>query len=592
MIKLITLLMLIAYSTACGGGGFFIIDETNAELADGAKVSNERYLTMQIDFRNKDVLLSDSYRSERDSDFKYIYIFAEFTEPVAGAGAIPLFLIDLSTGAMQETRGAELISKLPLRPEVRGTQFFEIETRALEKSLANVIVDIWSSVEDIVKAAATTISPGTQTALSVVDSAATLLDRVASKERIYAARIAVRRNFNQERLAQVYFLLPTDEEGRVLDSAKRVINQARSAGLTICRNPSGDAFACVGPENQRKSFEDFPYIIFDFRLQQYVEDDALLPRAFGLGCVNLTADRVATARARLGIPGLLHPEQAHEEELIIERADRFLALQRLVQAREFSRAVDAYTDYIEIGIGSGSPVYEYAFKTRTTELAACVQSQLTRIPGNEIIGPMVTLLSVPMNLTSGAEDELQNKLKEIVALIYAVDGDNQGATAFLNETRLYPRALARIRVLERMMYQRFYLPLISRLRSGTGDAPQLVVTLQRKVSDTHCDLCRREGTAAILEYNNKTLAANLASVERDRIQVIEDAATLRSQLEAKNNALDMLNQQRNTEAENAMQRIQALQRALMEQQMSVAEREYQIKILTEEFKRARSFLRD
>jgi hypothetical protein len=127
---------LAALSLVARGGGFYKVDDAkqHAVTTDGT-LQELGYVTATISLQNNKLFTTPLYKDGRDGDLAHFYAYAQFPNiPSGSSQAIPLYLIDLQTGSIIDTRGGELISHYPINPDSRGDALFTIQTKALKKT--------------------------------------------------------------------------------------------------------------------------------------------------------------------------------------------------------------------------------------------------------------------------------------------------------------------------------------------------------------------------------------------------------------------------------------------------------------------------
>lgn len=584
LMKFVLPLGAVAVTAACAGF-YRIPDVPQAETAAGDRVSDLRYLTATVDLHNKTVLTSKEYREERDSDLEYLYIYAEFDHPAFGKSVIPLFLLNLKNGSLEETKGAELISKFPLRPDRRGKPFVVFRTAALEKSGADIALQVFQDSKTLIDGALKSVGPAGPYAVKAVDVAANLVQAVASKEYRYQVSTAVPATYSNATFAQGYLVVPTDSDGNILHAADQEI-RSLDGKLSVCRSGGGSGFVC---HDDGTPYRRYPYILIDFRLTDYIDDPLLLPQVFAPNCSNVSQAILDQASATLLLPDRLSPEQVAQERALVDHAQAYLAMTTEVHGKKYPEAVNAYEAYSFLNRSSDS-FYLARFKARYDVLDQCIATGLASIPGGDVVLQLTKASHGTVELDKQAEESLEEMLRGLSVI---VDVAQQQAFLFLQDTRLYQRALARVRGVERFVFAKWYKADVDVLRRKPSQAQAwtVIARLEAKVQATNCSLCRSEASQALADYNSSVLSQKLASVEVERLALQEDASKLRSALAVRETSLGLLNSEQAAELAEAAATIKRLQDEVNALAAGTKEREDSTRELRESLVAARNILR-
>ncbi|WP_437550818.1 hypothetical protein WME97_07915 [Sorangium sp. So ce367] len=512
---------LVAACLSCSGGFYKIADSPDAQAISDAAVDGLAYITTTVYLQNTNLLTAPAYRAEKDSSLSHLYIYAAFTHPTLGETQIPLYLVDFQTNSLNTTRGAELISKLPLSPDTRGARFLKIETRALQTNEFDLVMDIWRNSQSVIAMAAGAASGGQQM-LNALNSAAGLLSRFESHEFKFAAQLAVPRAFEGARLTQIYFIVPTDDAASTLPFVDAEVRRARTAA-TIQATASD-----VRLREGSGDYAKLPYLVLDTRLTAFVDDPQVIPKRISASCAELTDATLTAARGRVATPGVFSAAQLEEERNQIDRAASIRLLSDAVNKKAYAEAVDHFAQYSALP-ESDSALYRSYFKPATDAMTRCATAKLESVPGNDQVRNIAKLVSEQVNLDADSRQALEELLSRLKTFLGASDHPD---LKFLANTGLFARAAVRREGIEKVLYGRFFGGPIEQLKSSrrrSSAADAWMKTLQTQL-DTGCSSCRLEASRVIAEYQARTLTAQAAALERSRIETLSEATEVRSNL--------------------------------------------------------------
>lgn len=532
------LLALSLLAGLCGCGGFYVVSERSViESSQGSKVEQLQYITATIDLKNRDAIHSATFADSRDGDLSRLFVYASYTNPAFGdaaARSIPLYLVDLENGTVDSTSGAELISRLPQFGEARGSAFITIKTQALKKSDLSVILDVWNASKSLVETA-TSAAAGSKQVLEAVNTTTQILEKLAIKEYTATASLKVPQNLEQEHYAQVFLLLPTDRTARLNEVAQAELTKLGKTPLSTCRKATG-AYACRNDQE----YLDFPYIIVDYSLSAYVADPSLIPQRLDPSCSLLSVEQVQNALKRIDEnSAFLSDIQKSEEKSLAQRARLVVAVDSAIKAKAYTSVVGAYAEYESVG-QSTSTLFASHFKERTEVLNKCIENSVKRIPGSDALLRIFSLTTAQLDLESPDENKLNSTLAELATFAELVSDKE---LAYISVTEIFQRALARIKIVENVLYSKYYRYDVVRLqgmgsRSEEGDS--LASALEQKLSRSACEKCISETKAAVIGYKNRVLTGQIAELESIRTKLLADAAQLQLELTAMASALEVL----------------------------------------------------
>ncbi|MFY0568791.1 hypothetical protein ACN28E_33905 [Archangium lansingense] len=541
MIKFRWLVPTLALSLAACGGFFAVSDPVMRASAGEPATTSLKYVTAVANLHNRILFQDEEFRESRQSKLTYLYVAVSYSHQKVEGGQprlIPLYLIDLEKGSVSETRGAELISRLPWDENARGQTFLKIETRAITDSDAKFVVDLWKGSQSLIQQAVGSAT-GVDQSLAAINTIAGIFEGISSKEFQYSASIAVPTTFSKSRSAVAYLIAPTDREGKLKEAASAEIARLSQAPSTVSLcYVGGDAVICEG----ESAYQAYPYVLVTFDISSYVSDNQLLPQKFTDDCSDLDDARVSKARDYISAAQLLTPEQIAGERQLINQAAAYAAFKKAITTRDARDATDRYDEFRRLPVSDGS-FYKAYFNERSTRIDACIQTDLKRLVGADVVAALSAAANLPLDIEQASESELNALLRKLEVPLKASD---EKGLEFLVNTALYQRTAARSRILEKVSYTRFYKREIEQLhgaQSKTAQSDQRADALRARITDSACEKCVLEARTALVEYSNRSLNAAVAAAERQQADALAEAARIKEELHVALGSQELLKKQ-------------------------------------------------
>lgn len=508
------------HTTACGGGAYTIPDTPMVEYADGVGVSDLPYLTVSASLHNKDVIHSKEYNGNRDSSLKYFYVYAEFKQSGKQNNAIPLLLLDLENGEVKETRGAELISKFPMRADGRGQSMVVFRIAHIEKTNADIALQLFNHSKSIVDTLGT-IALGTQLA-KVLDLGAEILNTISSKKHTYDVSLS-NPVFTKSEHVEVYRIFPTDSERRVIQVPDD------TNGLTIC-GPVSRRFVC---DEKGKGYRTQPYILVEYVLSDHVSDHQLLGREIGTNCTVSLKD-VEDAEKVLMFKEQFSEEQYAQEVALVGRAKLLVEMRRAIEAKSYGTAVDNYFMYSKLKDEKGD-LYKRLYEKRSGDIKGCLELELKRLGIPKLVDAMVN--SEEFDLSRSTVDSLEHYLNENAAFV-----DSVKRYEYLRETDVYKNITNRVGLVEDLLYAKRFAPLIEKLQNVSTEkaADSIITELNTSIRTATCGKCRTAVTRAVSDYKQQKTNTEQRAVEMELAMLRERASLLHGELLARERAQQLM----------------------------------------------------
>jgi hypothetical protein len=511
--------------TACGGF-LKVTNENMPSFGDGVKDQNDKYVSASVYLRNSNTLLSDLFTKDRANKIKLLYISTKFTHPVlAPTGKnVPLYMLNLDNGSLTESQGAQLIAKLPIDPNSAITGVLTFETHAVEKANVDGAMGIFKIASGIIGQAGIA-NAGLSTSLTLVDSAASQLDKMSVSDRTYSLNV-VAPDIIKKKQFLIYCILPTDSQGRILPKATDLAKNMLAYKIL----PKSDGGYLSKDDND---YTDLPYLVIDYTISDYVSDTSYLPKDISSTCGEITLQTVNDAENSLNSAGyLLSSEQKAQEVTLTAKGRRLCELVSAVTSRNDANSVDAYDAYMSIFSNTGSYYNKY-YTNSHAALDKCADNTLRNVPGYDRI-TAVTKACGKGNVNSLSSREIESLIFDLK--VFTDQSLNIPGQEYLLQTRLFQKAAGRKLTAETALMFKEFKPKIEKIKQAKSRSTETdkVADDLTKMAETSCVTCRNEALAAVSEYWNKFAAVAEAKVQQEKIGLLLQVTKLRDMADADN----------------------------------------------------------
>lgn len=552
-------LVYVGLAALLGGcqGGFYKPQrvELAAPVATGATPSTPAkqwpYLSAALYFDDSAVH-DATFRDQRNGDLSHLFVRVSFDHPaLGGLRTVPLYLLDLEHGSLDQTSGAELIAKLPVAPNRRRQYFMDIEVIALEKSKLEIVKKIWEKAKPLVTSALAATGIGGAAGVALDTASGLLDDLTASKDYRSTLHIATPAVFpgDDGRLVYLlYLIVPTDKR-MVIDAHAEELGRK---DLTICRRSTGEPFVCVQgePGQPHPPYTTLPYIIVEYRASDYLDDERLIAQAIDARCVAISAGAVTRAQQALDLGHdqlAISSAQRVYEQALVTRASGLME----VRTRTTAWAEAAADPGIANAPGKQAVALEAVLaylmlerdapddpndRGRLAAISGCVTAEASRLPVYRVLESAIPLLSRPYPADEAAKLEVLTRLRPISSL------DQQlarlGLAAVLEGSTLKLRASLLVASIEEDLLRSQFAAPIAILQADEA-TPQERTAANQKLSELVagplkvCETCRFAALDALKRQAERTAPAETRRRLVRRFAAVEDATRVTQALRSR-----------------------------------------------------------
>ncbi len=517
--------------TAGCSGGYYNLSEAlpATPSADGTAVPPATgYVTATVRLVNAELLLTDSFRTSRNSDLSHLYIYADFQQSPSGPRTIPLYLVDLDHGTYRGTDADELLSRLPYNANSVGTQLFEIKTVALDKNFADTVAEVWEMTDELVKdLGGMTGGPNAMAAFKIIDTATKTLKKFGSREKILAKKFMVPNRPTQSSFAEVLLVTPTDSSAQPIESAAH--EKARFVAATDAKKV---AVAKQGRLSyltvDGKRFTNLPYILIEYQLDEYVYDRRLLTQVTR-GCPEITRSQLESARNALYEATAISPRQARLETEVLTRAEFVLTVLEAQKTNSHASIINQHYQARLLPPLSRdvlkSTLYTNHFRENVATLEGCLGAAVAAVPGSTQVEEILAELDARVDMDQGTQEHLEAALQRVNARLGSLEGND---LAYLRDTRPGSDLASRREQLRTRIWDRFFASRVRRLATleVSDEASNAAADLINDSVTTQCEPCRTKAADAVVAYRTRSqqeLEAAKATMLRRAASVLAEA---------------------------------------------------------------------